>query len=124
MIILLIRFDHHLSLGVPIRLKPGVILSLGFSDSATTARVICYVRRDTSFREKRQKRERKGKRARHPEQPVREKSRPFIGTRRFLPDVSSFLRDGTAAYGSEEIERAIVAVVTAYRYHFLATAKS
>jgi len=58
---------------------------------------------------------------------VREKSRPFIGTRRFLPDVSSFLRDGTAAYGSREIECAIVAVVVAlaYRYRFLtATAKS
>jgi hypothetical protein len=49
------------------RLKPGVILSPGFSDSATTARVICYVRRDTSFREKRQKRDREKKRERERE---------------------------------------------------------
>lgn len=57
-------------------------------------------------------------RAQHLDQPVREKSRPFIGIRRFLPDVSSSLRDGTAAYGRrlEEIEYAVVAVVVALAY--------
>lgn len=75
-------------------LKPGVIFSLGVfrvgynvHESFATFGEI----RDSEGGRK----EREKEKTRYPDQPVREKSRPFIRIRKFLSDISSFLRDGT-----------------------------
>lgn len=122
---------YRASFRVPIHLTPGLIRSPSFSESATTC--TSHLLRSARYEDVGDQKEvreegRKRERARHPGQPVREKSRSFIGIRRFRPDVSSFLRDGTAAYGRRlgEIEYAVVAVVVAlaYRYSLVMVASS
>lgn len=70
---------YHYVPGADISKAGGDFLPWALQSRLQRARVICYVR-DTKFRERKKEVERKTgeKRARHPDQPVREKSRPFI----------------------------------------------
>lgn len=66
--------------------------------------------------------ERGREKTRYPDQPVREKSRSFIRIRKFLSDISSFLRDGTGrhmVWGNIGYAVAAVAVALVYGCFFI-----